>query len=90
MNADPSSSDDDDVILNLQLWEVILILVVIVLAAIGLCITTGLVSDMTITVQWILLLTLVDQGYMQMCKKETTCCAANKVFQQKNVSSKCC
>ena len=56
MNADPSSSDADDVILDLQLWEAILILVIIVLAVIGLSIVIGLVSDMAIIVQGIKLL----------------------------------
>ena len=51
VNADSSSSEDDDVILSLQLWEVILILVVIALVIIGFCITFGLVSSVAIIVQ---------------------------------------
>lgn len=47
VNVDSSSSDDDGVILNLQLWEVIIILVVIVLVVIGFCITFGLLIRIT-------------------------------------------
>ena len=48
MNTDFSTDDDDDdLILGLELWEVITILIIIIFAAIGFCITFSLVSSMT-------------------------------------------